>query len=143
MNNIDIFNLVAGEILGNLYSVFPNSTSIDSIAIGNLIKRETGVEFDENDINMGNPEIKFVDNTLSWLIQAGYIWAEHPHVGPGFSNSRLSPLGLEILKSVPESINSNETFGQSLSRGFKEIGMKSFSDLVSSLLKLGVTNAFT
>lgn len=138
MKNIEEFNIAAGCIFGECYKAFPQPISIFRSDIGAAIKEGMGVEFDPDHINMNDHEYKVVEHTLSWLIQAGYIWSDNINGRPTQMNIRLSPLGFEILKSVPESLQAKENLGERLSKGVKELGKDLLFTTVNTALTMGI-----
>jgi len=114
--------------------------SIYKSDIGAAIKDGLGVEYDPSYINLSEREYKVVEHTLSWLIKAGYIWADNPNAPPTSMNIRLSPLGLEVLNSVPDSLQLAETIGEKLSKGAKSLGKEALLATVTTALSIGLGN---
>jgi hypothetical protein len=141
MKNIEEFNIAVAEIFAACYEAFPKPVPIFKTDIGNAIKISMGVEHDPKYVNLNDHEFKVVEYTLSWLIQAGYIWAENPNAPPTSMNIRLSPLGLEVLNSIPESLKTGERIGESLSRGIRSLGKEMLITTVNAALSIGLSNA--
>jgi len=139
MDNIEEFNIVVGEILGECYRSFPLPTNVSRIEIGQFVKDSLGREHDPNRIGLDEKEYRLVEHTLTWLVQAGYIWAESPDSRPSSMNIRLSPLGLETLNRIPESLT--DTLGTSLAKGCRSLGKELFIATVSNALSIGFSAA--
>ncbi|MEP3350300.1 MAG: hypothetical protein ABJN96_10170 [Marinomonas sp.] len=137
MNNIDEFNLVTGEIFGECYRSFPVPVRIEKRAIGQKLKDSLNIAHDPNRINLDDREYKLIEHSLSWLIQAGYIWTEGNVSKVTSLDIRLSPLGLETLNQIPESLD--ESLGSKLAKGSKEVGREVFLNTVSTVLTFGLT----
>ena len=61
---------------------------------------------DPNDFDGAWNLPEFAEATLEWLNKAGYIWLIEPKaIGDNYT-STLSPKGLEVLKHIPESLES-------------------------------------
>lgn len=140
MRNIEEFNIAVAEILGLCYREFPTPVPIYKSEIGAAIKDGLGVEYDPSYINLSEREYKVVEHTLSWLIKAGYIWADNPNAQPTSMNIRLSPLGLEVLNSVPDSLQMTESIGEKLSKGAKFLGKEALLTTVNTALSIGLGN---
>ena len=138
MKNIEEFNIAVAEIFGTCYREFPRPAPIYKSEIGKAIKDGMGADYNANVLNLNEHEYKVVEYTLSWLIQAGYIWAEHPNAQLTAMKIRLSPLGLEILNSIPESLQVSERLGEQFSRGARSLGKEALITMVTTALSLGV-----
>ena len=55
-------------------------------------------------------------------------------------NIRLSPLGLEVLNSVPDSLQMTESIGEKLSKGAKFLGKEALLTTVNTALSIGLGN---
>ena len=140
MKNIEEFNIAVGEIFGACYSEFPKPTRVYKIIIGKAIKDGMGVEYDPDYTNLDEHEYKVVEHALSWLIRAGYIWEERDSTQSSSQNIRLSPLGLEVLKAVPDALQVKESIGEQLSKGVKSLGKEVLSTAVSTALSIGLNS---
>lgn len=140
MQNIEEFNIAVAEIFGLCYREFPTPVSIYKSEIGAAIKDGLGIEHDPNYINLSEREYKVVEHTLSWLIKAGYIWSDNPNASPTSMNIRLSPLGLEVLNSVPDSLHMTESIGEKLSKGARSLGKEALVAVVTTALSIGLGN---
>jgi len=112
--NIDLFDAYAAAILADLYEAFPVKIPLDATKYcGHGDIDEFGVPVDPN----GNPSKAFdvAKSTIEWLMETGYIRGEG-FWQYGAKPSVLTPMGLAVLKAVPESLNVKETTGDKLVR---------------------------
>lgn len=134
MSNIEAFNVAAAEIFGQCYQTFPLEVTISTMDIGTAIKESFG-EDPDGVFNLDEVEYKIAEATMTWLIEAGYIWHKKPLRSISFEGVTLSPKGLEVLNAVPEELNSKKSLGEQLSNGIKSLG----KDSASSIIKIGLT----
>ncbi len=131
LSNIELFNAIAGKIFADLYQNFPNEVEIDPYDfLKELINPEDyegGCEISTN-----------VDSTVRWLARAGYIWLSESKCMEQDHIATLAPLGLEILKSVPDSLESNESIGDKLVEFSKNQFSNSMSQIVKSAISEGI-----
>lgn len=80
------------------------------------------------------------EKTASWLVEAGYIWAEEVREST-LNGAILSPKGLEVLKATPESLSSGETLGERMSELVKAGSYSLLSKVVDKALSIGVAIA--
>jgi hypothetical protein len=139
MENIEEFNIVVGEIFGVCYQSFPFPMNIHKVEIGQFVKDSLEREHDSSRINLGEREYELVEHTLSWLVQAGYIWTDSAESRASSMYIRLSPLGLETLNSIPDSLT--DSLGASLSKGCKSLGKELFLTTVTTALSIGFSAA--
>lgn len=140
MRNIEEFNIAVAEIFGLCYREFPTPVPIYKSDIEAAIKDGLGVDYDPSYINLSEREYKVVEHTLTWLIKAGYIWADNSNAPPTSMNIRLSPLGLEVLNSVPDCLQITESIGEKLSKGAKSLGKEALLATVNTALSIGLGN---
>jgi hypothetical protein len=138
MDNIEIFNLAAGEILGRCYSTFPAPIILDYREVVGSLRHAVGEPHDPENIHFNDPHYKALEHSLSWLIRADYIWVEHVQGNLLGNSIRLSPLGLHVLNAVPESLQVRETFGERLSKGAAQLGKEAISTTVTAVLGLAI-----
>ncbi|WP_421902209.1 hypothetical protein [Maridesulfovibrio sp.] len=105
--NIDLFNQYTAEIFAELYEYFP----VPRTMIGSRIAGFTNE--DCNDSGVFPDEAYVASATLEWLWQAGYVSAS------GYSrymlhSAVLSPKGLELMKLMPSSLESETSVGDKL-----------------------------
>ncbi|WP_448570058.1 hypothetical protein [Thalassotalea ganghwensis] len=134
MSNIEAFNIATAEILGQCYKAFPLKVSISKMDIGITIKEAFG-EDPDGIFNLDEVEYEIAEETMLWLIEAGYVWCKNPHRPISFEGVTLSPKGLEVLNAVPSELKTKKTIGDQLTAGIKVIGKES----ASSIIKVGLT----
>ena len=132
MRNIEAFNVAVAEIFGQCYQAFPLKVDISKMDIGIAIKEAFG-ENHNGIFDLSDVEYDIAEETVNWLISAGYIWCKKP--GYSFEGVTLSPKGLEVLNAVPTELKSKKSLGEHLSKGIKAIG----KDSASSFIKIGLT----
>lgn len=93
MKNIEAFNIAVGSIFGKCYREFLLRTDISIWEVGDEIKNSVGTE-NGNHINLDDYEYNFVDSTMEWLIQSGYLWFENSKKPITFEGVVLTPKGL-------------------------------------------------
>ena len=136
MQNIVLFDEYTARILAELYEAFPVKTRLDA-------RRLTGhSEYDEygrvlNERGEPSRQYEIASATIEWLWESGYIR------GPGFeqggmSRAVLSPMGLAVLKAVPDSIKVQETTGERLARLVKEGAHEGAGELARSAIAAGI-----
>ena len=138
MDNIEEFDLVAGEVFGICYKAFPKAAAIIDTDIVDLLKEASGSEHDPYELRLSDPEYDVVESTLTWLIRAGYLWEEESK--SSFKHVRLSPMGLELMKLTPESLAQRESIGGLLSKGCKSLGKEVFVATVNAALGAAVSS---
>ena len=139
MKNIELFDEYTATILAELYQAFPVKVSLNACKIsGHSEYDEFGRVLNER----GEPSKQFeiAKATIEWLWETGYIRAPDMQ-DHGISYAVLSPMGLAVLKSVPESIQIKETTGDRLAKLVKEGSFDGARDLVKSALSAGVSFA--
>lgn len=109
VSNIELFNGVIGKLFALLYAKFPYYAEIDfrTLAIDLVDKDDIDSAFEIGD---------FTEAAVRWLAEAGYIWLKQPQtLGAGEKHTAtLSPKGFEVLKQIPESIDSKKTLGEKI-----------------------------
>ena len=130
-SNIQLFNLITGDLFAKLYESFPVPCEIDFASLGmNFI--------DPSDYDGSFAISSFAEDTTKWLSDANYVWLESPsHMGAK-STARLTPKGLEILRAIPASLEEKIPLGEKLIEFSKKTVADSLSDTVKLALGLGV-----
>ncbi|PKG78922.1 hypothetical protein CXF80_11735 [Shewanella sp. Actino-trap-3] len=134
MSNIEAFNIAVAEIFGQCYQAFPLKVRISNMDIGIAIKEAFG-EDPDGVFTLSEVEYQIAEETMYWLIEAGYIWCKNSERPISFEGVTLSPKGLEILNAVPSELKSKKSLGEQLSNGIKVLG----KDSASSMIKIGLT----
>ncbi len=109
MSNIDLFDEYTACILAMLYSSFPIRITLDAIEICGASIDDFGVPVDASGKRCKSFEVCFA--TIEWLMDAGYLDTKGDN-GYVYAGCVLTARGLEVLKSVPESIQRKETIGE-------------------------------
>ncbi len=134
MSNIEAFNIAVAEIFGQCYQAFPLKVRISNMDIGITIKEAFG-EDPDGVFTLSEVEYQIAEETMYWLIEAGYIWCKNSERPISFEGVTLSPKGLEVLNAVPSELKSKKSLGEHLSNGIKVLG----KDSASSMIKIGLT----
>jgi hypothetical protein len=149
-NNHDKFNYYVGCIFAILLGTFPRRTQIDMVAMLEAEQCEETYEhgrytgkFRRNDEIVDlNEELEFIYETAHWLFQTGYLIGNVGATKIGRSVFvTLSPMALEVLKIVPESIDATpvaESFGTKISQAVKAAATKQIGDITSQALSYAV-----
>ncbi|WP_336855087.1 hypothetical protein [Pseudescherichia vulneris] len=133
--NIDRFDEIAGRVFADLYSTFPQPTTLKL----------------EHYVREGDPQPDFIDDwvkkeahcdfvadTVSWLKEAGFITA-----GKRTANcvpyAILTPKGLECLKLTPDSLYPSA--GKQLSEAAKNGSIVLLKNITNQVLSVGVALA--
>ncbi|NMH64967.1 hypothetical protein [Shewanella salipaludis] len=135
MQNIELFNLAAKEILGMCYESFPNRVQFDSYKITNKVVNY----YDHSELNAGKAEeiSKVCHSTAEWLEQANYIWVRMK-AGNEFHSVTLTPKAFELLNLMPESLKIQESLGSVLMKGAKTTAKTGALAAVKVLFSEGV-----
>lgn len=129
--NIEQFDVMAGQILGYLYSQFPVPVELGASRFTDFTNRFSGPEYDKF-IN----EVNFFNATAGWLVESGYIRCKG--VGDNkLAAAVLTNQALLALKSIPGSLTKGPSIGERLSMLGKNGATELFKGLVSEALGLG------
>lgn len=137
MNNMEIFNIAVAEVFGQCFANFPMGINFDCVEIAiqiSMLLSESEIHARSDIVER---EANIVYATIKWLEEAGYIWINSRDLSHSFYGVILAPKGLEVLNVVPDSLNKSVNAGNVLSRGIKEVGMKTAKDLTTTLLSFG------
>ena len=128
-SNIDKFDFVVGELFAKLYEAFPQRTEV------------AYMELNQNeDLSFANDE-SFEFCAVEWLERAGYIWIYHRD--NVCVKAVLSPKGLEILKSIPDSLSGKISIGENLVSLFQEGAKETLKEKVKELVSLALSKGIT
>src|SRR5271166_577568 len=131
-NNIDRFNDLVAEIFARLYGKFPIP---EHIQVADLVDVNIDPTFQNTSQEEWN-SVWFAEETLRWLKASGYIWCGD--IGNTVAESVvLSPKALELLKSVPRSLQPDET--KSIGRALVEA---TAPDIRRKLVDIALTQGF-
>ena len=128
-DNIQLFDQLVAKILNELYCEFPNKIFLDACG---FFENENKSYCDDNGnyINTLGRDADFFNSTVSWLYDTGYL-----NRSPDQSKYTLSIQGLQLLKSIPSSVDDNKSLGDSLKscikKGMYDAAAKLISDALS------------
>jgi hypothetical protein len=141
-SNIDQFDKAVGLILAELYQNFPIRILIQPITAKSSSPSDPTIKgWDDSYFN----QLAIFKSTMSWLIQAGYIWSEKQDgtdelVGI-FKECVLSAKGLEVLKT-PDSLT-GISIGTQLQDAAKDGVLSSVKSLTEKALGIGAQMGFS
>ena len=142
MQNIELFNEYVARILAQLYESFPVKEHLD-------VYKLTGLSAEDPDPRevMHAPdgsklkEAQVAASTIDWLVETGYIRADTRCYPWEYLGCVLTAKGLKVLRAVPDSVKTKETFGDHLVRLTKEGASEKVKDIIKMLFTLGVSGA--
>ncbi|QEI11468.1 hypothetical protein [Cellvibrio japonicus] len=139
MNNMEIFNLTVADVFGQCFENFPVRIEIDSLEIAYRIVElyEEREILERTDLLTRESEVVF--NAINWLIDSGYLWCNTSTGDLDFFGVVLTPKGLEVMNSIPASLQKIESFGSIFSKGVKKLGAETAIETVKIALALGVS----
>lgn len=121
--NIDKFDEITGRIFADLYGAFPQP---QHIPFSSYIDEEMPVGENVDHKAFQDAQEEFIQDTVTWLIEAGFINAAS--LGNGcYYNAVLTAKGLECLKLIPNSL------GVSAGKGLKDAVVAGSLDVVKSI----------
>ncbi|PMH28640.1 hypothetical protein BCU71_19985 [Vibrio lentus] len=131
--NIEKFDVLVARVLENLYSEFPKQIVLNPCKLMDY-------DVDSGDLDelggfidpLSEDDSEFFSYTLSWLYESGYLIGK---LGGSWNSSlTLSLQGLQLLKSVPSVVESNESLGDQLREAFKNGSKEYAANLVKEAL---------
>lgn len=134
-SNIDDFDKTVGLIFATLYQAFPIRKFIDPQILSPLVRPNT-----EGWVERYHHHQKVFTATMTWLIDAGYLWASpvRDERNGAFSDCVLSTKGLEIL-NMPSSLG--PSIGSKLGDAVTDTASETLKDLAKEALSVGATFA--
>ncbi|WP_077046654.1 hypothetical protein [Pseudomonas sp. KK4] len=141
-SNIDEFDNAVGLIFAELYQNFPIRILIEPRIAANSSPIDPTVDgWDKRYFH----QLAIFKFTMSWLIQAGYIWSEKQddmaELAGVFKNCVLSAKGLEILKT-PDSL-SGASIGAQLQDAARDGVLSSVKSLTEKALGIGAKMGYS
>lgn len=149
-NNIKSFNEIVACVFNDLYASFPRRISL-------FPPKYLGVELDkgklcdddgyytakkigeDEDVKVGWEELRFVEHSILWLIETGYVSVKDQLKHYYFTEAVLTAKGLELLKLVPSSVDGDKSVGEKIKDAIGG-GMK---DVASSVVSAALTQGFS
>lgn len=121
-------------MLGYLYSTFPSPSFVSPT--------DYVEHYDES--NPISREVAFLNDTLCWLQQAGYISFNQIRQNTGgASGAVLTAKGLEALRAVPQSLSSKASLGERLAGQAKSGSGEAIKALVGEVVGLAARGALS
>lgn len=133
MSHIESFNRCTAQIFSELYRSFPLRVDISSRNLPEALFSD----IHDEDFEGAFERLVVFERTGSWLVRAGYIWAEQI-AEQTISEAVLSPKGLEILKAMPAAISGEETLGERMGKLLQKGSYDLLSKVVDKALAIGV-----
>lgn len=135
-SNIDEFDNAVGLILAKLYHSFPMRIIVEPMISEDPSALDPTFEgWDKRYFH----QLAIFKFTMSWLIQAGYIWSEKQdgidELAGIFKECVLSAKGLEVLKT-PDSLN-GASIGTQLQDAARDGVLSSVKSLTEKALGIG------
>lgn len=125
-SNIQRFDEVTGQLLSALYESFPLPRS--------LLIEDFPVEGNSSDKDTNG---RFFLACVDWLSNADYLRTNGRDPRRGYTDVVLTAKGLEVLKAVPERLQTSLSLGETLVSVSKEGTKEVLRGVVSEVLSLG------
>lgn len=133
ISNIERFDEITAQVLGRLYEEFPLPIYLPA---ADFITSAT-CYCDAVCADVPSPDARFFEASVVWLGDTGYLrYEEHMRQVAGFRDIVLTARGLEVLKSIPESL-SGQTLGERLVAGAKTGGKELALEALRQTLAFG------
>ncbi len=131
-DNIKKFDRIVASILADLYQKFPVHTHVSIYELFDCTpgRLDHGIWIESEELSKEDQEFYYY--TVKWLIDTGYVIGTIKHYNS--SDITLSLKGLELLKSVPSSVDGAESIGEQLVGALKAGAKDSAANLVSKAL---------
>jgi len=133
--NIEKFNTVAAQTFAALYESFPFPCDL-------RLKEEYGIWLFGPLYEPGQKEelaeVRFIEATLNWLQEAGYLRYEGFSCPTGFMQAVLTIKGLEALNATPDVLTSTSTAGELVTKALERGAAESLSETMKFILAKGL-----
>nr|VFK21743.1 MAG: hypothetical protein BECKLFY1418C_GA0070996_11024 [Candidatus Kentron sp. LFY] len=137
MANIDLFDEYTAKILGMLYESFPIRLHLFATVISGDEKNDQHGNIVDKDEKPSHA-FKVCMATIEWLRDAGYMNCGK-RCSFGYKDCVLTVKGLEVLKSVPDSVQTRKTIGDKLvSLLHKDIPMEAAKEAAKAAISAGI-----
>lgn len=133
-SNIERFDEYAGAIFAKLYDTFPLPTELTPYQFVGANLREPardGLGTVQND------NAYFFISCVDWLRSAGYLAIGGSYDDGTYLDCVLTAKGLEVLKAVPESLQSGPSLGEKLVDASKSGTKELMRGVVGEALSIG------
>lgn len=135
--NINKFNEITGRIFSALYDSFPQPLQIN---FEDYLTPLTSPNNPVDEVADNFFGCQFVSDSATWIKEAGYITSVSSDRF-SFYGTVLTAKGLECLKKVPTSLDSQPSFGKQLGDAVKGGSVDALRTITSSVITVGA--AFT
>lgn len=133
-SNIERFDEITAKVFSVLYEEFPVPTNL--FAEAHVSPATCYSEFLGCDVP--STEAEFFVASVTWLGDAGYLRCkEQPAGTAAFIGAVLTTKGLEVLKTIPDSLNGKKTIGEQLVAAAKSGATAALKDGVKAALAKG------
>jgi hypothetical protein len=132
-NSIQKFDRIVALIFADLYEKFPVRSHVSVYKLFDCKESgyyDSGIWHEPEDLTKSDQE--FYYHTVNWLISTGYIIGTIEHHNS--SSITLSMKGLQLLKSVPDSLENSKSLGEQLLSVISSGAKDSAAQLVSQAL---------
>ncbi|EGQ7759999.1 hypothetical protein ACOIWI_004642 [Vibrio vulnificus] len=132
-SNIQKFDRIVALVLAELYRKFPVRSHVCVYTLFDCKENgywNKGIWYEPEDLAKSDRE--FYVHTVKWLIDSGYVIGTIEHHNN--SSITLSMKGLQLLKSVPDSLDSSESLGEQLLSVVNSGAKDSAAQLISRAL---------
>lgn len=138
ISNIERFDQASGLIFAHLYFHFPQRTMLTSGLLEPIFK-----DLDESDsdwLSKFASKEAFFNSTMSWLIEAGFIWCKGTEqtIQTIYSHCVLTTKALEAMKSVPSTLT-GESLGNSLAESARSGALDAAKGLANDVFTKGLS----
>jgi hypothetical protein len=130
--NIENFDILAGRVLGFLYTKFPQPITLGAELFIDFKKPNSSRSEQEKFLR----KVEFFNDTVSWLADSGYIRYQG-RAENSFFRAVLTAQALLALKALPASLTKGPSLGEKLSDFAKAESRAAFREVVSEALGLG------
>lgn len=134
VSNIERFDEVTGLIFATLYKAFPLPTELSPMQFGGTNLYEPA---SDGFGTVQNEDAHFFVASLDWLCSAGYLSVGSQFDDGTYLDCILTAKGLEVLKAVPESLQTGPSLGEKLVAASKSGTKEVVRGVVTEALSIG------
>ncbi|MFM2642515.1 hypothetical protein AAFX33_15265 [Vibrio chagasii] len=132
--NIDKFDVLVARVFETLYSEFPKKIVLQPTELLDCDEQPYYNEAGYFVSPLADDESDFLYYTVSWLYESGYLLGSINGVWD--SKVTLSLKGLQLLKSVPNSVESNSSLGEQLKEAIGNGAKEHAATLIKEALNM-------
>ena len=134
-NNIALFDQYVAQIFGRLYEHFPIPIALDACQLtGHHDVDEYARPIDAQG-SLSQP-FQVCKATIDWLIESGHLRVKDGNTY-GYTDCVLTAKGLEVLKSVPDSVQVKTALGEKLVAALQRGATEIATELGKTAVRLG------